>query len=203
MSALTPAEAQDGSCVLFIFPFLISSIAVCLRAWTSNSTPEVLSTVLFYIIPSIIYFLLAYIYYRQTMDPHHPAYLTPQTSRGSAIRMEELPEAGCSPLYNGHSPPDSDDITDALRARTPRGGRGQGQGQGQGLSGMGKGKGKGKGKPSGSWSGKGRTKALPNLSLSPVLHTASPYMMTPGPPSFSIGRSRDFGPAFFRVQSDA
>jgi hypothetical protein len=106
--------------------------------------------------------------------------------------MEELPEARYSPLYNGHSPPYSDDTTDALRVWTP--------------SGQAAPKGKAKGKASGSWSGKGRSKSPPRLKLSPIMHTASPYMMTPGPPSFSSGiggLSKDFRPAFFRVGSGA
>jgi hypothetical protein len=112
--------------------------------------------------------------------------------------MEELPEAGYSPLYNGHSPPYSDDITDALRVRTPRGRQGQGQEQEQGSSAVGRGRERGKGEL--EW--ERPNQVVPNLSLSPVMRTASPYTMTPGPPSFSVGKSRDFGPAFFHVESD-
>lgn len=189
ISNLTPTEAQS----------------TCLHAWTSESTAHIFSIFLFYVIPSIAYFFLAYTYYRQTTDPTHPGYLTPHPSKGSAIRMGELPEEGHSLLHNNnnnnnntHSTPYSDDITDALRVRTPKNGKGLGA---QMANGDGDGDGKHGG---GSWSGKGRRKGAPRLNLSsPVMYTASPYMMSPGPPSFSMGGlSRDFRPAFFRVGSE-
>ncbi|KAJ6613611.1 hypothetical protein B0H10DRAFT_218547 [Mycena sp. CBHHK59/15] len=57
----------------------------CLDIWASESVSQVLSAALFYLLPSALFCLIAYIYYRQTTDPTHP---TNFKGRGSAIRLE-------------------------------------------------------------------------------------------------------------------
>lgn len=144
----------------------------CIKAWTSESVTQALSVFILSLLPSIAFYLLAYIYYRQASDPQHPANLC-LSGQSSAVRMDAYPEANYSPLYNRTPASYSDDIADALRIRprTPKRGK--------------------KTKPS-----------VDHLALPPMMQTASPYMMTPGPPSF--GPSRDYRPGsgFFTVGSD-
>ncbi|KAJ6588264.1 hypothetical protein B0H19DRAFT_1247954 [Mycena capillaripes] len=53
--------------------------------WSAESVSQVVSSALFYILPSAVYCVVAYVYHRQTADPTHPANLA---SQGSAIRLE-------------------------------------------------------------------------------------------------------------------
>ncbi|KAJ6588259.1 hypothetical protein B0H19DRAFT_1247948 [Mycena capillaripes] len=57
----------------------------CLAVWSAESVSQVVSFALFYILPSAVYYIVAYVYYRQITDPTHPANLA---SQGSAIRLE-------------------------------------------------------------------------------------------------------------------
>ncbi|KAF9458272.1 hypothetical protein BDZ94DRAFT_115786 [Collybia nuda] len=90
----------------------------------------------------------------------------------SAIHLEAYPEANYSPLYNGTPPPYSDDIADALRAP-----------------------------------GRRSKKPRPRPSVGPLVlpsmvQSASPYGVTPGPPSFGPSRNYQPGSAFFTIGSD-
>ena len=113
--------------------------------------------------------------------------------------MDALPNVQDSPLYhsNGSHQSYSDNIADVLHVRTLRHKKGKGKGGA-------KAKGGAKTKRSGVGNGVDGPGLQLTADLSPVMHMASPYMMTPGPPSFSIvGLLRDYCPAFFRVGSDA
>lgn len=79
----------------------------CLATWHSESVSEVVSVVLFTIVPCTICFLVAWTWGRQVRDPLHRAYLTkshlysggclcaPRSGNQSAIHVEEN-----SPLYH-------------------------------------------------------------------------------------------------------
>lgn len=77
-----------------IRPPTYHSSAECLDIWASESVSQVVSAAVFYLLPSLFYCLVAYVYYCQTGDSGHPASLTAQ--RGSAIRLEA--RGGYNPL---------------------------------------------------------------------------------------------------------
>ncbi|KAG6840159.1 hypothetical protein C0991_008506 [Blastosporella zonata] len=85
----------------------------CHAAWSHGSVSQVLGIFIFSVLPAIIFFLLAYAYYRQTTDPSHSACLNSRTSEAMYMRMEACPQH--SPIYNGNN-----NGTGPLRARTPR-----------------------------------------------------------------------------------
>ncbi|KAJ7481447.1 hypothetical protein FB451DRAFT_128938 [Mycena latifolia] len=70
------------------------AVTQCLDAWSSESVSQVVSTAVFYLLPSTFSCSLAYVYYCQTVDLAHPASLT---ARGSAIRLEAR---GSGAAYN-------------------------------------------------------------------------------------------------------
>ncbi|KAF5350441.1 hypothetical protein D9756_008585 [Leucocoprinus leucothites] len=70
----------------------------CQAAWTSEGSSQTIAIFVFSLLPSTIYCLVVYNYYRQVIDPTHSAYLN-ETQPYSAIRMETWPLD--SPLYNG------------------------------------------------------------------------------------------------------
>jgi hypothetical protein len=63
-----------------------SSIAKnhCVSAWGRSSVSQVLSIFLFSIFPAIIFFLLAFVYYRQATDPNHAASLLDRKPKATA-----------------------------------------------------------------------------------------------------------------------
>jgi len=51
----------------------------CLEKWSTQSSTQILGIFLFYLLPSTIYSLVVYTYYRQCLDPLHAASLYTQT----------------------------------------------------------------------------------------------------------------------------
>jgi hypothetical protein len=93
----------------------------CTYAWVHQSWAQVASVFLFFLLPSVIYALLVYTYYRQTVDPKHGANLQHNHSprpRGHATRRPNMaqreagavryPAVGYAPLGNNSS---DDDLT--------------------------------------------------------------------------------------------
>ncbi|KAF9452104.1 hypothetical protein P691DRAFT_267800 [Macrolepiota fuliginosa MF-IS2] len=74
----------------------------CYTAWLSEVPSQITSVFLFSLLPSIIYCLLVYVYYRQITDPAHPAYLK-EGHPDSSMQMDDWPSY--SPLYNSASAP--------------------------------------------------------------------------------------------------
>lgn len=144
----------------------LTLVVACHRVWENESWAQIIYAFLFYLLPCTISYLIVYTYYRQTLDPGHPAYLSRRP--GAAMRM--------GPIGNGY-------------AAVPQGDREDGDER----NGKGKGKGKGKqraSKPTGRSPNEGASTARAGPSfLAPGM---SPYGMTPGPPSFSNRRGYDY-----------
>jgi hypothetical protein len=147
----------------------------CLNAWSSGSISQVIAIFIFFLIPSIAFFLLAYTYYRQSTDPAHSANLLFKDARSDAIRLEAYPNVHYSPLYaSDPSGPGGNERRgrEVLRVRTPR----------RAGSGV---------KPQMQMQEAKKQKqnrSLMLLQMSPVMHTASasPYGISPGPPSYAL-----------------
>lgn len=63
-------------------------ITDCTYAWVHQSWTQIASVFLFSLIPSVIYYLVVYTYYRQTTDPHHPANLQHTRTRTQRQRTQ-------------------------------------------------------------------------------------------------------------------
>ncbi|KAJ7857049.1 hypothetical protein B0H13DRAFT_1160429 [Mycena leptocephala] len=89
----------------------------CLTVWSSESVSQVIYSAVLYLLPSAFYWFVAYVYYRQTTDPTHPANLA---SRGSAIRLEAR-GSGHGAAYNPLQEVFSDEMPprNGLDARRP------------------------------------------------------------------------------------
>ncbi|KAJ3573098.1 hypothetical protein NP233_g2643 [Leucocoprinus birnbaumii] len=74
----------------------------CQAAWKSEGPSQIISIFIFCLLPSLIYCFLVCTYYRQVIDPTHPAYLC-ETQPYSAIRMDVWPSE--SPIYNSNPVP--------------------------------------------------------------------------------------------------
>ncbi|KAG6856186.1 hypothetical protein H0H87_006781 [Tephrocybe sp. NHM501043] len=148
----------------------------CRLSWSHGSTSQVFGIFVFSVLPAIIFFLLAYTYYRQTTDPSHSACLNLKNGEAVYVRMEAYPNP--SPIYNGTRNGNSNRAaplpagSQPLRARTPR---------------------------------VQPIRAVPSLQLSPTMRTAgeSPYGVSPGPPSYAPPRAtHGYGHVWFGVADD-
>ncbi|KAF8153314.1 hypothetical protein B0H34DRAFT_100521 [Crassisporium funariophilum] len=63
----------------------------CIYAWVHQSWSQVAAVFLFSLIPSVIYYLMVYTYYRQTINPKHSANLL-DNRRLASGRMEAHPQ---------------------------------------------------------------------------------------------------------------
>jgi len=71
----------------------------CTYAWVHQSWSQVASVFLFFLLPSVIYALLVYTYYRQTVDPKHTANLQHNRSplpRGRTTRRPAMAQRGAT-----------------------------------------------------------------------------------------------------------
>jgi len=66
----------------------------CVYAWVHHSWSEVASVFIFSLIPSVIYYILLYTYYRQTIDPSHHANLINNRRRVGASPTGRGPSRG-------------------------------------------------------------------------------------------------------------
>ncbi|KIK68392.1 hypothetical protein GYMLUDRAFT_256126 [Collybiopsis luxurians FD-317 M1] len=77
----------------------------CYNAWASESSSQILYVFAFYFLPSAFVCLLVYTYYRQCIDPYHPATLCAQMASETGRRYTRVPPAAeyatpyFSPLY--------------------------------------------------------------------------------------------------------
>lgn len=148
----------------------------CLHAYTNTSPTLPMTLLLFSFLPSVLFFLLAYTYYKQTTDPSHPANLCRSAAKSNpgarsvapngvnmrthaGVRYASIPAAG----NNNNTPAQSIDITNAPRGNQARVGAGTAAAGGR----------------------KHNSKPI-RLQLSPPAISVSPYNITPGPPSFGI-----------------
>ncbi|KAG6918296.1 hypothetical protein DXG01_015388 [Tephrocybe rancida] len=142
----------------------------CRTAWSHGSISQVLGVVLFSVLPAVIFFLLAYTYYRQTTDPTHSACLNSKNGEAAYVRMEAYPNP--SPIYNGSGNGDREapaPRAQPLRARTPRV------------------------QPN-------RAAALLQLSPAMRTAADSPYGVSPGPPSYAPPRANVYGQVWFGAE---
>jgi len=93
----------------------------CIAAWSHGSISHVLAVFAFYLIPAVVFFFLAYTYYRQTIDLTHSACLV--STRRDIFRLEAYPDVGYNSLHTGSDTSNIDLGHTDVRARTPR--RGQ------------------------------------------------------------------------------
>ncbi|KAG6871663.1 hypothetical protein C0995_001672 [Termitomyces sp. Mi166 len=133
----------------------------CHTAWSHGSVSQVFGIFAFSAIPAVIFFLLAYTYYRQTTDPTHSAYLHHKNSDVAYVRMEAYPNHNGSTYndtqnLNANGNGNDNDAT-ILRARTPR------------------------------MQNSNQNGAAALLQQSTMIHTTndSPYGVSPGPPSYA------------------
>jgi len=83
-----------------VFPLAVHDAhKQCVYAWVHQSWFQVSSVFVFSVIPAVIYFVLVYAYYRQTINPHHSACLinTYGSDRGAPSasgRMEACSQLG-------------------------------------------------------------------------------------------------------------
>ncbi|PPQ67846.1 hypothetical protein CVT24_003151 [Panaeolus cyanescens] len=66
----------------------------CVYSWVYQSWSEIASVFLFALIPAVISYIMVYIYYRQTINPKHPASLIRGKRRQSANDSQRRPNAG-------------------------------------------------------------------------------------------------------------
>ncbi|KAG5337124.1 hypothetical protein C0989_010606 [Termitomyces sp. Mn162] len=146
----------------------------CYTAWSYGSVSQVLGIFVFSVVPAIIFFLLAYTYYRQTTDPTHSASLNSKNSDVAYVHMEAYPNDN-SPIFSGTQNPNGngDGVDDApLRARTSR-----------------------------EQQKTNQNRAAVLLQQSVIMHSAndSPYGVSPGPPSYAPLRGTyGYGHVWFR-----
>jgi len=73
----------------------------CSYAWVHQSWSQVASVFLFFLIPSVIYYLLVFTYYRQTIDPNHHANLQHTRSTPVHARTSRRPNNDASQRREG------------------------------------------------------------------------------------------------------
>ncbi|KAG6811445.1 hypothetical protein H0H92_007362, partial [Tricholoma furcatifolium] len=147
----------------------IPSTKVAQQPWTHGSLSQVLGIFIFSVLPALLFFFLVYTYYRQTIDPSHPACLNMKNNEALYVRMEACPNP--SPIYNGNVRQNQSrngsrgGVTQPIRARTPRPTQDDGAG-------------------------------APLLRVSPMMRTTDSrdaYGVSPGPPSYAPQRPTTYG----------
>jgi hypothetical protein len=100
----------------------------CVYAWVHHSWNHIAAVFIFNVIPSIIYYVLVYAYYRQTIDPSHHANLIDNRPHTAAVTSRR--RGGAASSRDGYTRVDTQErdqeqgtgLTSArlLSARTPR-----------------------------------------------------------------------------------
>jgi len=159
--------------------------AKCLNAWSDEAFSQVLAVFFFSLIPSLVYFCLAYTYYRQVTDPLHPASLCRHPhGRGSAIRMEAYPGGSSSPMYHAYSDGHPVTLASSLGSKRPSAQDPSPQKKTATSKTPAKSAKSAKSRPT-ALTATSKPQASPrSFAPSFVIDSASTYTMSPGPPSF-------------------
>jgi len=75
----------------------------CISAWINESWTQITNCFLFAFIPAVIYFIMAYTYYRQTTDPTHIGNLLRNPTRSSRRSSESHPNINYGLVHNNAS----------------------------------------------------------------------------------------------------
>jgi len=183
----------------------------CVYAWVQHSWTEVASVFIFSLIPSVIYYILVYTYYRQTIDPSHHANLLDNRSRTSMSASVRAPARGGRGGYARVGTDDASSATTsgmanartrpagASMAMSPRQRRAAQQapyanprnqyGTGSNASGS-------TSRPTAASTTSQSKRKFVSRSLQrshrppPLMQSPSPVGLTPGPPSYNNNRGR-------------
>ncbi|KIJ94090.1 hypothetical protein K443DRAFT_111023 [Laccaria amethystina LaAM-08-1] len=163
----------------------------CISAWINESWTQIANCFLFAFIPAVIYFIMAYTYYRQTTDPTHVGNLLRNPTRSSRRSSESHPGVnyGLVQSNTSRAPLAGDNETNHRSARLRSGSR------------MGS---KSKQEPRHTQRGPGNQVTVPSVSRATatttrglkrdhrppaLMKSASPvfsgYAASPGPPTYS------------------
>jgi len=75
----------------------------CISAWINESWTQIINCFLFAFIPAVIYFIMAYTYYRQTTDPTHIGNLLRNPTRSSRRSSESHPDVNYGLVHDNTS----------------------------------------------------------------------------------------------------
>ncbi|EDR04309.1 uncharacterized protein LACBIDRAFT_304911 [Laccaria bicolor S238N-H82] len=75
----------------------------CISAWINESWTQIANCFLFAFIPAVIYFIMAYTYYRQTTDPRHVGNLLRNPARSSRHGSESHPDVNYGLVHSNTS----------------------------------------------------------------------------------------------------
>lgn len=96
----------------------------CISAWINESWTQIANCFLFAFIPAVIYFIMAYTYYRQTTDPTHVGNLLRNPTRSSRRSSESHPDVNYGLVNNtSRAPPAGDNDANHRSARLRSGSR--------------------------------------------------------------------------------
>jgi hypothetical protein len=180
----------------------------CIASWTQDSWTEVITVFLFGFLPSLAYYIIAYTYYRQTIDPSHHANLLRQSSNRTSRNSSEDDEDGYIQVaverpYAGTPTCDTNNQQQRRIANLPsarrRSNRGHAVPPQPAMSQVNRTTTTKPAFTSRSLKRPHRPPALKELEppifesqYAPVMITGSPagYSVTPGPPTYGIGPAR-------------